>query len=120
MRSSHTIMTRTTTLMAKTTQSRVIGTQSIRTGCKLKYVLKKEIIFICYSLLTFRLAKLDTAATPKIFHISEPIIVPRPISDSAINVLITFVNISGVAVAVAINTAAPTSCNKRHEKLNWC
>lgn len=56
------------------------------------------------------MAKLDTAATPKMFHINDPMIVPRPMSDAAINVLMTFVNISGVAVAVAMNTAAPTSC----------
>lgn len=59
--------------------------------------------------LTFRFAKLDTAVTPNMFHISDPIIVPSPISDSAMNVLIIFVNISGVAVAVPMKTAAPTS-----------
>lgn len=72
----------------------------------------KEIGVYLSRKLTFVLAKLEIAATPKIFHINEPIIVPNPISDSAINVLMTFVNISGVAVAVAMNTAAPTSFNR--------
>lgn len=49
------------------------------------------------------------AVTPRMLNIREPMIVPRPMSDSAMKVLITLVNISGVAVAVAMNTAAPTS-----------
>lgn len=58
---------------------------------------------------TFRLARDATAATPSVLNINEPIIVPKPISDSVMNVLITFVKNSGVVVAVAINVAAATS-----------
>lgn len=54
-------------------------------------------------------AKDATAATPNVLNINEPIIVPRPMSDSVIKVLITFVKNSGVVVAVAINVAAATS-----------
>ncbi len=60
---------------------------------------------------TFRVARLATDATPKIFHISEPITAPSPMSESAINVLIKLVNNSGIAVADAMKTAAPTSLN---------
>lgn len=52
---------------------------------------------------------LATAATPSVLNISDPIIVPIPRSESVINVLMTFVNSSGVVVAVAINVAAATS-----------
>lgn len=52
----------------------------------------------------------DSAVTPKILNIRLPITVPTPISESVTNVLITLVNSSGIAVAVAMNTAAPTSC----------
>lgn len=60
---------------------------------------------------TFLVARLATDATPKIFHINEPITAPSPMSESAIKVLIKFVNSSGIAVADAMNTAAPTSLN---------
>lgn len=61
-------------------------------------------------LLTFCVANEATAATPNVLNIREPIIVPKPMSDSVINVLITFVKNSGVVVAVAINVAAAKSC----------
>lgn len=58
---------------------------------------------------TFIVAIAATAATPSVLNMSDPIIVPIPISDSATNVLITLVNSSGVVVAVAIKVAAATS-----------
>lgn len=61
-------------------------------------------------LLTLCVASDATAATPSVLNMREPIIVPRPMSDSVINVLITFVKNSGVVVAVAINVAAAKSC----------
>lgn len=69
-------------------------------------------------LLTFRVARDATAATPSVLNISEPIIVPKPISDSVINVLITLVKNSGVVVAVAMNVAAATSLKNTKKKQN--
>lgn len=86
----------------------VIGTQSIMTGWNIdKIQIKSSTQWSIPS--TFLVAKLATDATPKIFHISEPITAPNPMSESAIKVLIKFVNNSGIAVADAIKTAAPTS-----------
>lgn len=59
--------------------------------------------------LTALAANAATAATPSVLNISDPIIVPTPMSDSATNVLITLVKSSGVVVAVAIKVAAATS-----------
>lgn len=59
--------------------------------------------------LTALISNADSAVTPKILNINEPMIVPTPISESVTNVLITLVNSSGIAVAVAMKTAAPTS-----------
>lgn len=42
-------------------------------------------------------------------NMSDPITAPIPMSESAMNVPIKFVNNSGVQVAVDMNTAAPTS-----------
>lgn len=50
-----------------------------------------------------------TAAVPSVLNISDPRIVPIPIFDFAIKVLITFVKSSGIVVAVAIKVAAATS-----------
>ena len=71
-------------------QSLVIGHQSIWIG--------------------FLAAMLAQAATPNVLNNIEPIIVPKPMSDSAINVEIVFVKNSGIVVAVAIKVAAATSC----------
>lgn len=73
------------------------------------------------TMLTFRVARDATAATPSVLNINEPIIVPKPISDSVINVLITLVKNSGVVVAVAMNVAAAKSLrniNKSNNKNN--
>lgn len=70
-------------------ESRVIGHQSNWTG--------------------FDAANDATAATPNVLNINEPIMVPKPISDSVTNVPITLVKNSGVVVATAINVAAATS-----------
>lgn len=51
----------------------------------------------------------DSDVTPSMLNISDPITVPTPISESVTKVLIKFVNSSGVAVAVAMKIAAPTS-----------
>lgn len=51
-------------------------------------------------------------ATPSVLNIKDPIIVPTPISESMMNVLITLVKNSGVVVAVAMKVAAATFCNK--------
>ena len=59
--------------------------------------------------LTLGAANAANAPTPKVLNNIEPIIVPRPISESATKVLITLVKNSGVEVAVAINVAAATS-----------
>lgn len=67
------------------------------------------IIRIIIEVLTLRVAIEATAATPNVLNINEPMMVPRPMSDSVINVLITFVKNSGVVVAVAINVAAAKS-----------
>lgn len=53
-------------------------------------------------------AKAPTAATPNVLKSIEPRIVPRPISDLVTNVLIKFVNSSGVVVAIDMNVAAAT------------
>lgn len=53
-----------------------------------------------------------SAATPNVLNISEPIIVPKPISESVMSVLIVFVKNSGIEVAVAIKVAAATSLDK--------
>ena len=42
--------------------------------------------------------------------------IPNPISDSVMNVLITFVKNSGVVVATAMNVAAARSYNSMHKK----
>lgn len=73
-------------------ESRVMGHQSNCTG--------------------FDTASDATAATPNVLNINDPMIVPKPMSDSVTNVLITFVKNSGVVVAVAMNVAAATSCRK--------
>lgn len=57
----------------------------------------------------FMAAILAQAATPKVLKSIEPIIVPKPMSDSAMNVEIVFVKNSGIVVAVAIKVAAATS-----------
>lgn len=59
------------------------------------------------------MAREATAATPSVLNINEPIIVPKPMSDSVMNVLITLVKNSGVVVAVAMNVAAAKSCHVR-------
>lgn len=51
-------------------------------------------------------------ATPSVLNIREPIIVPKPISDSSIKVLIVFVKNSGIDVAVAMKVAAATSFDR--------
>lgn len=66
--------------------------------------------------ITIIIRSTDKDVTPKILNISEPITVPMPISESVINVLIKLVKSSGVAVAVAINIAAPTSCTENKIK----
>ena len=62
---------------------------------------------------TLILARPATAATPNVFTISDPMMVPTPMSESVTNVLITFVKNSGAVVAVAINVAAATSCTNK-------
>lgn len=59
--------------------------------------------------LTALISRDESAVTPKILNINEPMTVPTPMSESVTNVLIRLVKSSGVAVAVAIKTAAPTS-----------
>lgn len=51
----------------------------------------------------------ESDVTPSMLNISDPITVPTPISESVTKVLIKLVNSSGVAVAVAMKIAAPTS-----------
>ena len=58
------------------------------------------------------MAKAAKLATPNVLNISEPIIVPKPISECVNNVLIVLVKNSGIEVAVAINVAAATSFDK--------
>lgn len=78
-------------------------------------------------MLTFLVARDATAATPSVLNISDPIIVPKPISDSVINVLITLVKNSGVVVAVAMNVAAARSLKKinkqncviKYKSMSW-
>lgn len=55
------------------------------------------------------MANAATLATPNVLNISEPMIVPSPISEFVNNVLIVFVKNSGIDVAVAIKVAAATS-----------
>lgn len=61
-----------------------------------------------------------TAATPSVLNINEPMIAPRPISDSAMNVLMTLVKNSGVVVAIAMNVAAATSCKMHAQRTHTC
>lgn len=58
---------------------------------------------------TFGADNAANATTPSVLNIRDPIIVPNPISDSAMKTLIMFVKSSGMLVAVAINVAAATS-----------
>jgi len=58
------------------------------------------------------MASAANPATPSVLNISEPMIVPRPISDSKISVLIVFVKNSGMEVAVAMKVAAATSFDR--------
>lgn len=61
------------------------------------------------SKLTLFVSKPTRAATPKVLNNMDPMIVPRPISESTTNVLIVLVKNSGIEVAVAIKVAAATS-----------
>lgn len=69
-------------------------------------------IGIIYQLLTLFMAKAARPATPSVLNISEPMMVPKPMSDSSISVDIVFVKNSGIDVAVAINVAAATSFDR--------
>lgn len=57
-------------------------------------------------------AKLATAATPKVLYRRDPIIAPRPIGESVMNVLIKLVKSSGIVPDTAMNVAAATSCKE--------
>ena len=59
--------------------------------------------------LTFLQAKPARQATPSVLNRSEPMMVPMPMSDSAMNVLIVLVKNSGIVPAIAIKVAAATS-----------
>lgn len=52
------------------------------------------------------------AATPRVLNISDPMIVPTPMSLFVISVLIVLVKNSGIVVADAMNVAAATSFDK--------
>lgn len=86
---SQDMATRITRLMEKMIESRVSGNQFSWTG--------------------FTEARLAHAATPSVLNSIDPIMVPRPISESATKVLIIFVKNSGVVDASDINVAAATS-----------
>lgn len=57
-------------------------------------------------------AKPATAATPRVLKSIDPRIVPRPMSESVMKVLMRFVKSSGVVVAIAMKVAAATSFNE--------
>lgn len=64
-------------------------------------------------ILTAFVAKPASPATPRVLNSSEPMTVPKPMSESAIKVLIVLVKNSGIVEAIAINVAAATSCKVR-------
>lgn len=70
---------------------------------------KVHIYFVVYEKCTCVAANPAMPATPRVLHIWLPTIVPIPRSDSVIKVPITFIDISGIDVAEAINVAAATS-----------
>lgn len=65
-------------------------------------------------ILTAFVAKPASPATPSVLNSREPITVPKPMSESAMKVLIVLVKNSGIVEAIAMKVAAATSC-----KMQW-
>jgi hypothetical protein len=104
---SHEIMARNARFIEKMTQSRRMGQCSSLMGCRKKICQKKITEYATHSL-TEDVANPATAATPKVLNSIEPIMVPRPMFESAMKVLMVLVKNSGVVVARLINVAAAT------------